>query len=203
MDESTRDLGSAVGARLFHDIAEVPYPCLFIDIGSSRLPHLFDGVPFDQLSEVQIGEIACAVASTPDSPLEELPVLYWDLTDPEAETAALAEIGKLLQDHTFVSHNAISDLWLLRMLDHRCGTHYLPSVAQAFCTMFYGVRYSTCHVYRGGKKVPKWPHLQVLYRALTGIAIGKGTIEDDLALCVVVFELMLRERREAEHVREV
>jgi hypothetical protein len=167
--------------NLVEDIIDVTYPCLFIDIGTRGRAS----------NDVKVTEILFAVMSHREDELQDDDFYYLDMEDCDDEGfIALAKLKETLRSHCLVSHNVTTDIAFLKMLQESIDYTILPQRINALCTMRYGTRYSTCHIYRGGIKVKKWPTLQQLYCSLFQQSAGKGDICDDLGQCIACFSTM-------------
>lgn len=171
-----------VEARRVVDITHVKYPLLVVDLAHSRIPR-------GPVGSQELMLYSAASLFVPDS--ATFPAVdAISVVTLEGDDAALADFVNAVfaSGATLVAHNAASDVQLLQRAATRLG---LPApVGQFFCTMRYGQRYSTTHVYRGGRKVKKYPHLQELFRALTGEVVAKGGVVDDALQCFLCFKLM-------------
>lgn len=179
--------------------ASISYPCVVLDIGASRLPKSFDRDDARSAIEgIAIFEAAIGLVEDRNSPLREKDIFVYDIQrDPATIKEFLEDVEELLTNCTVISHNAATDIKLLKGMCLLVGHRDFTDSIKSYCTMEHGTRFSTTHVYRGGKKVKKWPHLQELWRNLTGQDVGKGDILDDLVLCFCCFkEMELRDALE-------
>lgn len=180
---------------MIKQLSKVTYPSLFIDIGTSRIPKSFDDD--GNIRDIQILECIMSYIESSKSEPEQSNVTYFDIQD---STDPMREFITTFNKYTessciLVAHNAETDIKLIRGMATRLGME-IASDIKTYCTMLNGVPYSKTHVYRGGKKVKKYPHLQELYRSLTGYDCGKGDIIDDLMMCFECYKCL--EEREME-----
>lgn len=176
---------------MIEQLSKVTYPSLFIDIGTSRIPKSFDDD--GNIRDIQILECIMSYIESSKSDPEQSNVIQ-DSTDPMREF--ITTFNKYTESSCIVvAHNAETDIKLIRGMATRLGME-ITSDIKTYCTMLNGVPYSKTHVYRGGKKVKKYPHLQELYRSLTGYDCGKGDIIDDLMMCFECYKCL--EEREME-----
>lgn len=170
----------------------ISYPCLVIDIGTSRIPKSFDsGEVAETIAEIDIFEAAFGVLESRDTRLSEEDIVHFDIhNDPFKMTLFLEQLEPLVKQSTVIAHNVETDIKLLKGICHLAGHTDVTDNIKSFCTMKHGRQFSRTHVYRGGRKVKKWPHLQELLRNLTGEYFRKGDIFEDVMQCFVCFKLM-------------
>jgi hypothetical protein len=167
----------------------VNYPCLVFDIGTSRIPKSFDKT--GDASGIEIYELLLCYLDNEGSEITEESINYFRFENDDGKIKeSIPILEDLISKCTLVSHNAETDLKIIGEMYRRSGFDLDIHRLKKFCTMKNGVKYSKTHVYRGGKKIKKYPHLQELFRNITGEDVGKGDIYDDLFQCFICFKIL-------------
>ncbi|PKG37725.1 hypothetical protein [Psychromonas sp. Urea-02u-13] len=169
-------------------VSAISYPCLVIDVGTSRIPKSFD--KDGCIDGIEILECVISYIESNDSEPCESNISYFGIQNsPERMRDFVITISEYFKSCIIVAHNAETDIKLILGMAKLLGVN-ISSDIKAYCTMKNGTPYSKTHVYRGGKKVKKYPHLQELYKNLTGVEVGKGNIYDDLKQCYICFKYL-------------
>lgn len=176
-------------------MSQIIYPCIVIDVGFNKLPK-FDKMSIEELvdSKLDIEQFAFFIVEHEHSELDDDD----DIKMIEAKSIQIKKelfnfLKKLLKNcGTLISHNIETDLKVLDAVHRKLFDTPFNEIkgVNTFCTMLEGLPYSTCHVYRGGEKVKKYPTLQQLYKNLTGEDIHKGDIFDDVETCFDCFRAL-------------
>lgn len=168
-----------------------------IDVSVSRIPHGLDSMSAEELLDCKIEFHALAALPVIDNQAGEI---Y--LAERKEDGSWLIEQVEIFlylvkNSKKVISHNLETDLKLLDILSRRLFSKGFSYEGMRYCTMLEGTPYNHHqHVYRNGKKVPKYPHLQQLYYLMTGEQIGKGDILDDVWQCYICY-LALQEKEGA------
>jgi hypothetical protein len=173
---------------MIEQVSTISYPCLVIDVGSSRIPKSFD---IDgSINGIEIFECVISYIASKDNEPCESNISYFDIQNsPERMRHFVTIISEHFNSCVIVAHNSETDIKLILGMAKLLGIN-VSSEIKSYCTMLNGTPYSKTHTYRGGKKVKKHPHLQELYENLTGTVIGKGDIYDDLSQCYICFKYL-------------
>lgn len=173
------------------------YDFVVIDVSISRIPHGFDLMSTEELLESKIEFHALAALPVIDDQDDQAEEIY--LVERNEDGSWLIEqvesfLFIVKNSEKVISHNLETDLKLLDILSQRLLGKGFSYEGMRYCTMLEGTPYNHHqHVYRNGKKVPKYPHLQQLYYLMTGEQIGKGDILDDVWQCYICY-LVLQEK---------
>jgi len=175
---------------------------MVIDVACGRFPkHFDDWTPEERmLKPIPVYAIAfsCPIVGTvthlpfdPDANADDYVLVIEK--DEEWDTSLLTIFYEALRTvDCIVAHNAETDLWLLDQTHRQVFGEPWHYAGDFYCTMKEGLIYSRCHIYRGGKLVPKWPHLQALCATLLDVGrVSKGDIVDDVLQCHFCASVMI------------
>lgn len=181
-------------------MSQIIYPCLVIDVGFNNLPPKFDKMSIEEAinSELNIEEFALIIVENEYTELDEDDIGIFDVKTVTKKKELFNTLKLIKQFGTIISHNIKTDLKVLDVVHRKLFNTPFTEILNinTFCTMLEGLPYSTCHVYRGGKKVKKYPTLQQLFNNLTNKHIGKGDIFLDAATCYLCFRALEKKKNE-------
>lgn len=173
-------------------MSQIIYPCIVIDVGFNRLPPKFDLMSIEEIvrSKLDIEEFAFIIVEHEYTEPDECVIKKIELKSIQDKKEFFNIFKQLLKDcGTLISHNIETDLKVLDVVYRKLFGAPFNEIkgVNIFCTMLEGLPYSTCHIYRGGEKVKKYPTLQQLFKNLIGEDIRKGDISYDVATCCRCF----------------